>query len=367
MNKESVMERIPEKFRKLAAEGDWQYSRNRKRSFDLMRGSIDLHVHAGPHLISSPRSANPVEAAIDARDAGMRAICYMCVFNWSVGTAQIVNDVVPNFTTYGGIILNTVLGGMNPRAVKTAIYYGDGARFVSFGAHSTKYQAGVEGRYVDGKWTRLVDLYPEFKEEYDHCIEIPKYGSPTKEFDEIMKIVADNPQVYLVSGHISNEEAIDLCKYAKDYGIKKVLLSNAVTEHLEEAQIEEAIKLGAKLEKCLAEHTHTGSIPKTHYYVEPEFRAYDEGQSGTPDGGVYKSAQQMKKYGVENFICGTDFGVYTLPRPVEGFREWIACLMDSGWSDDEIRVVTRDNAAFMLDIDVNEPLAIDLAKEAEGK
>jgi len=360
------MNRLPDKFLKAREAGEWQFSRNYQRSEALMKGAIDLHVHAGPHLISSPRSVDPVQAAIEARDAGMRAICYMCVFNWSVGTSYIVNQVVPNFTTYGGIILNTVFGGMNPRAVKTAVYYGDGARFVSFGAHSTKYQAGVEGRPVDGKWTRLVDLYPEFREEeYERCIEIPEYGKPTKAFSDIMKTIADNPQIYMVSGHISNREAVDLCKYANDYGIKKILLSNAVTEHLEEAQIDEVLKMGAKLEKCLAEHTHTNTIPKTHYYVEPEYVAYDEGQSGAPSGGVYGAAKQMKKFGIENFICGTDFGVYTLPHPVEGFREWIACLMDSGWSDDEIRVVTRDNAAFMLDIDVNEPLAIDLAKAEE--
>ncbi len=333
---------------------DWRYSRSYKRSLDLLKGSIDIHVHAGPHLVSSPRSVNPVQAAIEARDAGMRAIAYMCVFNWSVGTSWIVNEVVPGFQTYGGIILNTVMGGMNPRAVKTAVYYGDGARYVSFGAHSTKYQAGVEGRYVDGQWKKLIDIYPEFKEEeYDRCIEIPAYGKPTKAFDDIMKIIADNPQIYLVSGHISNQEAMDLCKYAKDYGIKKVLLSNAVTAHLNEHEIEEAIKLGAMLENCLAEHTHTGSIPKTHYYVEPEYRAYDEGQSGAPQGGVYGAAEQMKKFGVENFLVSTDFGVYTLPHPVEGFREWIACLMDCGWTDEEIRTVTTHNPGKMLGIDTS--------------
>lgn len=193
------MNRLPDKFLKAREAGEWQFSRNYQRSEALMKGAIDLHVHAGPHLISSPRSVDPVQAAIEARDAGMRAICYMCVFNWSVGTSYIVNQVVPNFTTYGGIILNTVFGGMNPRAVKTAVYYGDGARFVSFGAHSTKYQAGVEGRPVDGKWTRLVDLYPEFREEeYERCIEIPEYGKPTKAFSDIMKTIADNPQILIV-------------------------------------------------------------------------------------------------------------------------------------------------------------------------
>ena len=56
----------------------------------------------------------------------------------------------------------------------------------------------------------------------------------------------------------------------------------------------------------------------------------------------------------KNFLVGTDFGVYTLPHPVEGFREWIACLMDCGWTDEEIRMVTTVNPAYMLDIDLNE-------------
>jgi hypothetical protein len=86
-----------------------------------------MHVHAGPHIFSSPRRLDPVEAAIQARDAGMQAIVFMDVFEMSNGTAWLVNRVVPDFQTFGGLILNTVYGGMNPRAVKTAIYYGAGA------------------------------------------------------------------------------------------------------------------------------------------------------------------------------------------------------------------------------------------------
>ena len=127
------------------------------RSFELSRqlleGAIDIHVHATPHLPSSPRRLDPIEAATEARDAGMRAIVLMDVFQMTNGIAWIVNRAVPDFTVYGGLILNTAYGGLNPRAVKTAIGYGDGARFISFGAHSTYYQASREGRIVDGNPT----------------------------------------------------------------------------------------------------------------------------------------------------------------------------------------------------------------------
>jgi len=112
-------------------------NRSLELTFELLKGAIDVHVHAGPHLKSSPRRVDPIEAAIQARDAGMRAIVFKDVFEMSNGIAWLVNRHVPNFRVYGGLMLNTVYGGMNPRAVKTALHYGDGAKYLDFGAHST--------------------------------------------------------------------------------------------------------------------------------------------------------------------------------------------------------------------------------------
>ena len=125
-------------------------------------GAIDIHVHAGPHLKSSPRRVDPLQAAQEAKAAGMRGLVFMDVLENSCGTAWLVSRAVPGIEVFGGIILNTVYGGMNPRAVRTALYYGAGAKFVSFGAHSTYYLASQEGRMVDGKPVPFKDLYPKF-------------------------------------------------------------------------------------------------------------------------------------------------------------------------------------------------------------
>ena len=69
---------------------EWVKERTTEKSHELLKGAIDIHVHAGPHLKSSPRSVDPVQAAIQARDAGMRAIVYMDVFEMTTGTAWIV-------------------------------------------------------------------------------------------------------------------------------------------------------------------------------------------------------------------------------------------------------------------------------------
>jgi hypothetical protein len=311
-----------------------------------------MHVHAGPHIFSSPRRLDPVEAAIQARDAGMQAIVFMDVFEMSNGTAWLVNRVVPDFQTFGGLILNTVYGGMNPRAVKTAIYYGAGAKYISFGAHSTYYQAAREGRLVDGKFVPLSELYPKFRtEELDRCIRIPLDEAPTPELDEILQLIAAHPHIYLNTGHVSPAEAVRLVDLAQEYGIGRVLVASAVTKEAELEQLQYMASKGAFIEYTLAAYTHTTPIPKTHYYVEREYASIDEGMDLGQSGSVRLAAEQIQALGPEHCIIGTDFGVYTLPEPVEGLREFVACLLDLGIPADDIRKLVKSNPERLLGLD----------------
>ena len=314
----------------------------------LLKGAIDIHVHAGPHIFSSPRRVDPFQAAIQARDVGMQSIVYMDVFEMSNGTAWLVNRVVPDFKVYGGLILNTVYGGMNPRAVKTAIHYGDGAKYISFGAHSTYYQAAREGRLVDGEFKPLSDLYPEFQKELDMCIKIPVDEAPGENLDEILRLIAANPHIYMVTGHTSVDEGVRLVELAEEYGIKKTIVSSAVVKEASMDQLKYMADKGAYIEYTLAAFTHTTTIPKTHYYVEREYASIDEGMSGEVSGGVKLVAEQIDEVGAEHCIICTDFGVYTLPTPVEGLREFIACLLDLGISPDDVSKMVKSNPEKLL-------------------
>lgn len=323
--------------------------RSLELSQELLKGAIDIHVHAGPHIFSSPRRIDPVQAATQARDAGMSAIVLMDVFEMSNGIAWLVNRAVPNFKTYGGLILNTVYGGMNPRAVKTAMSYGDGAKYISFGAHSTYFQASREGRTIDGKFVPLSQLYPKFKtEELDRCIQIPIDEDPGPELDEILQSIAKNPTTYMITGHVSVEEGMRLVDLAREYGIRKVVVSSAVTKIATMEQLKDMAEKGAFIEYTLAAYTHTMPIPKTHYYVEREYASIDEGMKEGTGAGVREVAEQIEELGADHCIVSTDFGVYTLPEPVEGLREFIACLLDLGTPVDEIRKLVKTSPERLL-------------------
>ena len=318
-------------------------------STELLRGAIDIHVHAGPHIFSSPRRVDPFEAAIEARDAGMRAIVYMDVFEMSNGTSWLVNRQVDDFQTFGGLILNTVYGGMNPRAVKTALHYGDGAKFISFGAHSTYYQASREGHMVDGRFVSLAERFPAFEEEeLRRCIAIPTEGKVGKELDEILALIAERPYVFLNTGHVSVPEARRLVDLAHEYGIEKVLVASSVTKIADLDDLRHMADAGALIEYTLAAYTHTTPIPKTHYYVEREYISIDEGMDDAPSGGVRLVAEQIDALGAEHCILSSDFGVYTLPTPVEGMRSFIACMLDLGLDRDAIERLVRTNPARLL-------------------
>ena len=84
---------------------------------------------------------------------------------------------------------------------------------------------------MDGKFTPLKDLYPEFRrEEVDRAIRIPVEGPVGPELDEILRVISDHPHVFLNTGHVSPDEAVRLVELAHEYGIGNVLVATAVTQ-----------------------------------------------------------------------------------------------------------------------------------------
>jgi hypothetical protein len=282
----------------------------------------------------------------------MRAIVFKDVFEMSNGTAWLVNRHVPNFKAYGGLMMNTVYGGMNPRAVKTALHYGDGAKYLDFGAHSTYFQASKEGRLVNGKFVPLSELYPKFKtEELDRCIRIPVDEEPGPELDEILRLAGETPHLYVDTGHVSAEEAVRLVDLKKRYGYQKIVVSSSVTKIATLEQLRYMISKGAFIEFTIAAYTAPTMIPLTHYYVEKEYASIDEGMDKGPETGIREVADTIRQIGADHCIMATDFGRYALPTPVEGLREFITCMLDLGVPAKDVRKMVKTNPERLLGLE----------------
>ncbi|MBC9716508.1 hypothetical protein H9Y04_28645 [Streptomyces sp. TRM66268-LWL] len=357
-------------FRPGLSDGGPQGFRHRSMNLPerLLAGTIDTHVHAGPVLDSNPGHADPLEIALEARERGMRGVVYYDVFGWASGTAWLVNRHVPGIRTFGGYLMNSAHGGLNPRAVRTALHLEGGCRMISFGSHCTYAQASGESTLVDGVPVPLHEVYPEFAgQELSRAVRIPVGDEPvTDALAEILTMVAEHPEVYLNTGHVSHDEVFRVVELAEEYGIGKVLVSHPARGQLSVDEQKELAGRGVFLEGCLVDIFATG-VPLTHYY--PEARYIDRGgevpRTGRP---MAHYMEDLRAVGSAQMVLGTDYGVRNLPTAVEGMRTWIAVLLDYGFPLADIRRMTAHNPARLLglpELDDTELLAE--LKAAEGE
>jgi len=326
------------------------YTRSMELPDELLVGAIDSHVHAGPVLRSNPGHQDPFEVAIEAREAGMRAIVYYDVFGWASGTAWMVNRHVPGIKTFGGYLMNSCHGGLNPRSVRTALYMEDGCRFISFGSHCTYFSASRESTIIDGELVPFKDAYPEFaREELSRAVRIPTEGPISDELAEILQMVADHPDVYLNTGHVSGPEVMRILELAEEFKIHKVLIAHPARQQLSIEQQKDAARRGFFLEGCLVDWLYPHA-PRTHYYVEKKYMD----RSGDMPRLRRTAAQWMadiREVGPEYFVLGTDYGIRAASTPVQGMRTMITTLLDYEFTPAEIRTMTADNPARLIGLD----------------
>jgi hypothetical protein len=326
------------------------YRRSMELPDELLAGAIDSHVHAGPVLSSNPGHSDPIEIALEARDAGMRAIVYYDVFGGASGTAWMVNRHVPGIRTYGGYLMNSGHGGLNPRAVRTALHMEEGCRMISFGSHCTYHQASRESTVIDGKLVPLHEAFPRFAEqELSRAIRIPTEGPISDELAEILELVAARSEVYLNTGHVSHDEVFRIVELAESYGIRKVLVAHPARGLLSTSEQRDLAARGVFLEGALVDIFATG-VPLTHYYVEREYvdRGHELPRQTRP---VPTYMETLREVGPEHIVLGTDYGVRNLPTAVQGMRTWITLLLDYGFTTEQVRQMTSENPARLIGLE----------------
>lgn len=336
----------------MQPQGETFYTRSMDLPYELLQGAIDIHVHAGPHLVSSPRRLDPFQAAEEAKVAGMRALVYMDVFKESAGTAWIVQRQISGINLFGGLIISSNYDGLNLRSIKTALDYGAGAKFVSLGAHSTHYLVSREGKMVDGIAMPYKDLYPKFaQEELSRAVRVPIEDPIPEAWEDLFGLLAEHPDVYLNTGHVSAEEALRVVELAQRFGIKRVLVAHFARRRMTLEQQKLAVSQGAMLESAFADHVYPSGMPRTHYYVEKEYLSGVVANDKTKPNGLGLLKEDIMAIGTEHFVLCSDYGIRGTPTPVEGMRQFIAALLDLDFSNQDIQALTSHNPARLLGLD----------------
>lgn len=286
----------------------------------VLDGLVDMHVHSGPSPF--PRRFDHVEAAEDGARIGLRAMVakshhhntQMDILAMKGRLAGVAADV------YGGIALNSTVGGLNVHAVRMCLRMGGKVVWfptISSGRH-------IDCHPEDGAFpTTTVPLTLERIDIVDAA------GAPLPEVIEIIDEIKEQGAV-VNGGHMYPAYIRTLFQTAKDRGLKRMVVSHP------------DYVIGADTDMC-RELIGLGA------YIEHEVGMYD------PEGGQKRDPKRLLNWietlGPEHTVLSSDFGQKSNPKPVDAWMRVASALLDLGLPEKDLKRIVRDNPSYLLDLD----------------
>src|SRR5439155_3121188 len=168
-------------------------------SAQLLRGTIDIHVHSDPDNV--PRSIDGIDVAKLARTKGMRGLVLKNHYDPTAGLAYLARKEAPGLEVFGGIDLNLTVGGMNAVAVE----------------HMTQV-AGGWGRFV---WMSTFDAENQvrYSRENRPFVRVSRDGALLPETRAVIAIISKRKLV-LATGHVSAQEALMMLREGRQQNVQ---------------------------------------------------------------------------------------------------------------------------------------------------
>ncbi|MGW4059280.1 DUF6282 family protein [Amycolatopsis sp. NPDC004747] len=286
----------------------------------VLDGLVDMHVHSGPSPF--PRRFDHVEAARDGARIGMRAMVakshhhntQMDVLAMKGRLAEVEAQV------FGGIALNSTVGGLNVHAVRMTLRMGGKVVWfptISSGRH-------LDCHPEDGAFpTTTVPLTLERIDIVDG------EGAIKPEAIEILDEIKEQ-QAVLNGGHMYPEYIKTLFGEAHERGLERMVVSHPdFVIGADPALCRELIELGA--------------------FIEHEVGMYDP--EGTQKWDPKNLLTWIETLGPEHTVLASDFGQQANPKPVDAWLRVGEALLDLGLPEKDLRRMVRDNPAYLLNLD----------------
>ncbi len=293
----------------------------------LLQGSIDMHVHPGPSLMS--RSGDSWEFAEQAAAAGMRGIVLKDHHIPTAAHAYLANHHLQNagdFESFGAICLNNSVGGVNPFALDAAIKLG--IKLVWFPTISERKHIELFTKANRRPEEFVPTRVPPMTEK--PIVVLDENGELKEEVKTCIKMIAD-ADIILATGHCDYDETYAITKYAIEVGVTKIVFTH--------------LPMFTTMDKeALKKITDLGGIVEFTYMNQLEATPEAYRMTGA------EMAEYIRFFGPDKCLCSTDFGISLVPTPVEGMRMVIRWLIEQGFTDDEITTMIRKNPAKLLGI-----------------
>ncbi|AUA16420.1 hypothetical protein HUF15_03995 [Streptomyces samsunensis] len=294
--------------------------RDRPAIASVLDGLVDMHVHSGPSPF--PRRLDHVEAAEDGARIGMRAMVAKSHHHNTQMDILAMKGRLAGVaaSAYGGIALNSTVGGLNVHAVRMCLRMGGKVVWfptISSGRH-------IDCHPEDGAFpTTTVPLTLERIDIVDGN------GELKPEAAEILDEIKEQEAV-VNGGHMYPEYIRTLFRAAKDRGMTRMVVSHP------------DYVIGADPDLC-RELIALGA------FIEHEVGMYDP--EGTQKRDPKRLLTWIEALGPEHTVLASDFGQAVNPKPVDAWLRVAGALLDLGLPEKDLRRMVCDNPAYLLNLD----------------
>ena len=290
----------------------------------VIKGSVDLHVHPAPSPL--PRRVDAVEAAQAAESIGMRAIVVKSHHHSTVTDVLALGRDLNGLPVkvYGGIALNSAVGGLNPYAVDLALKLG--GRIVWFPTIGSPQHIAHHAAHPDLKFPKLA---VHVREERPIDV-LDENGELRPEVHDIIGLIKEHDAI-LASGHMAPDRILAVFEAAHAAGVRRLLVNhpNFVVEATHE-QGRRFVELGAVIEHSLC--------------------MYDD-RSSFYNWDIDVLLGWIGAVGADRSTLGSDLGQMKNPLPSEAFTNIVGQLLDAGLGEAEVEAMVRRNPARLLDLE----------------
>ena len=273
---------------------------------ELLKGIIDIHIHTNPD--TRLRRFNDIELAQEAASVEAKAIVIKSHLVPTMDRASIAEFVVPKIRVFGGVVLNSYVGGINPAAVDVAIKMG--AKIIWLPTSESEHEKKMQGK--SGGIACVAD------------------NKPIPALSEVLKIIAEN-DVVLATGHLSPKESLIVVEEAKKLGVKKILINHpewwsiAMTIDTQK----ELAQYGVFFERCYATRP-------------PGDKDYTK--------NFATNLEAINQLGYESTVLATDGGQTENPMWSDEWVEIIEFMINAGISQNNLDKMTKENPAKLLNM-----------------
>ena len=281
----------------------------------LLQGAVDLHIHTAPDIF--PRSVDAIEAAEDAKAAGMAAIAIKSHSTDTAARAETASRRA-GFPVTGGVALNYPVGGLNPYAVEESAR--QGGRIV--------WLPTLSARHFLARADNVPVLRDQSPVNSEGIVVTTEDGEVKPDVEDVLQLIRQHDMI-LCSGHVSPAETMQVFRRAKEIGIQRLVVTHP-----------HAAFVGADA-RDMAELAALGAMNEMHYAFVTKI--IDPPQTMSYLAGLIRAV------GVRSCYLATDGGQAVNPRPTEALRLFIEGMLGEGFTSDELRYMTADAPRQLLD------------------